>query len=147
MTSKARDLASGTFSGAVVAASADFAGAVEAADLSDGTLSIPTTYVTNGSAKAWGRFTAVGTQSILDSLNISSLTDGGTGTSSLGITSAFANASASVPSATHVLDVSWMVSPRSRLSSTSAVEFLTATLAPALQDADLNSFSAHGDLA
>lgn len=48
-------------------------------NVSDGTLSIPTTYVTNGSAKAWVTFDGTGTVAINDSFNISSLTDRGTG--------------------------------------------------------------------
>ena len=61
-------------------------------NVSDGTLSIPTTYVTNGSAKAWVNFNGTGTIAIRDSLNVSSLTDVGTGNYGQTFTSAFANA-------------------------------------------------------
>lgn len=77
--SRARDLADGTFSGAVVGASADFTGTVEAADFSDGTLTVGTEYVTNGSAKAWVNLNGEGTIAIRDSFNVSSVTDNGTG--------------------------------------------------------------------
>ena len=59
-------------------------------NVSDGTLSIPTTYVTNGSAKAWVNFKGDGTAAVRDSLNITSLTDNGTGDYSLAITNAMA---------------------------------------------------------
>jgi hypothetical protein len=61
-------------------------------NLSDGTKTIATTNVTNGSAKSWSNFFQTDTQSFRDSLNCSSLTDNGTGASTLTYTSAFANA-------------------------------------------------------
>jgi hypothetical protein len=61
-------------------------------NVSDGTLSIPTTYVTNGSAKAWVNFDGTGTIAARDSLNLSSLTDNGTGDYTVNFTSAMANA-------------------------------------------------------
>jgi hypothetical protein len=89
--SRARDLADGTFSGAVVAASADFTGTVEAADLSDGTTTVGTEYVTNGSAKAWVNFNGTGTIAAGDSFNLASLTDLGTGQYAVNFASGFAN--------------------------------------------------------
>jgi hypothetical protein len=65
-------------------------------NVSDGTLSIPTTYVTNGSAKAWVNFNGTGTIAARDSLNVSSLTDNGTGDYTLGLTTATANANYSL---------------------------------------------------
>ena len=44
-----------------------------------GTESVDTTYVINGSAKAWVNFNGTGTIAVRDSLNIASLTDVGTG--------------------------------------------------------------------
>jgi hypothetical protein len=58
-------------------------------NVSDGTLSIPTTYVTNGSAKAWVNFNGTGTIAARDSLNLSSLTDNGTGDYTVNFSSAF----------------------------------------------------------
>jgi hypothetical protein len=63
------------------------------ANVSDGTLSIPTTFVTNGSAKAWANFTGTGTATINDSFNQTSLVDNGTGDYTLNLTSNMANAS------------------------------------------------------
>jgi len=48
-------------------------------NVSDGTLSIPTTYVTNGSAKVWANLNGTGTIALRDSLNISSVVDNGSG--------------------------------------------------------------------
>ena len=57
------------------------------ANVTDGTTSVPTGYVVNGSAKAWLNSTQVGTQSVRDSLNISSLTDLGVGQTKADFTS------------------------------------------------------------
>jgi hypothetical protein len=62
------------------------------ANVSDGTLSIPTTFVTNGSAKAWVNFNGTGTIAARDSLNLSSLTDNGTGNYTINFTNAFSAA-------------------------------------------------------
>jgi len=48
-------------------------------NVSDGTLSIPTTYVTNGSAKVYCNVNQTSTQAIRASFNVSSITDGGSG--------------------------------------------------------------------
>jgi hypothetical protein len=58
-------------------------------NLSDGTLSIPTTYVTNGSAKAWVNFNGTGTIAARDSFNVASLTDNGTGDYTVNFSNAF----------------------------------------------------------
>ena len=48
-------------------------------NLNDGTTTVPTTYITNGSAKAWLNLNGTGTIAIRDSLNTSSVTDESTG--------------------------------------------------------------------
>jgi hypothetical protein len=54
--------------------------------------SLSTEYVVNGSAKAWVNFTQISTQTIRSSVNISSLTDAGTGqTFPISFTSAMAD--------------------------------------------------------
>jgi len=64
-------------------------------NISDGTTSVGTGYVVNGSAKAWVNFNGTGTAAISDSLNMSSLTDNGTGdytlTYSNSLTGVFSN--------------------------------------------------------
>jgi hypothetical protein len=65
---------------------------VTSTNTSDGTLSIPTTYVTNGSAKAWVKAIGSGTVSVDDSLNIASMIDNGAGDYTFNLTSAMATA-------------------------------------------------------
>jgi hypothetical protein len=60
-----------------------------ASNVSDGTRSIPTTFVTNGSAKAWLNLNGTGTIAVRDSLNISSVSDNGTGDYTVNFSSAF----------------------------------------------------------
>ena len=62
-----------------------------ASNISDGTTSVPSTYVVNGSAKAWANINQTSTQAILDSFNIASITDGGVGTTRPTFTSAMGN--------------------------------------------------------
>ena len=78
MTSKARDLADGVFTGTV-----------EAPSFSDGTTTVASTYLVNGSAKAWGRYSSGTT--IYDSFNVSSATNYGTGDEGITFTTAFDN--------------------------------------------------------
>ena len=48
-------------------------------NITDGTTTVGTSYVVNGSAKAWVNFSGSGTIAARDSYNLSSLTDNGTG--------------------------------------------------------------------
>ena len=61
-------------------------------NISDGTTTVGASYVTNGSAKAWSYVDQNGTQTLKDSLNVSSITDSGTGLTSIAFSSAMANA-------------------------------------------------------
>jgi hypothetical protein len=110
---------------------------VTSTNTSDGTLSIPTTYVTNGSAKAWVNFNGAGTIAARDSFNVSSLTDNGTGIYTINYSNAFASA-----------DYSFLGSGRSL--SAGAIEILglndtsasptASTTRVGFKRADLNSF-------
>ena len=60
---------------------------LEVSNLNDGTTTVGTTFITGGSAKAWVNFNGTGTAAISDSLNMSSLTDNGTGDYTLTYTS------------------------------------------------------------
>jgi len=57
---------------------------------------IPTSYVVNGSAKAWINYNGQGTIAVRDSLNHSSLTDNGTGNHDTSFSASFNNANYSV---------------------------------------------------
>ena len=62
-------------------------------NISDGTTSVGTGYVVNGSAKAWASvYYSSGTPTSNESLNLSSLSDLGTGQFGANYTNAFANA-------------------------------------------------------
>ena len=62
-----------------------------ATTLSNGSVSVPTATVVNGSAKAWVNFNDLGTATINNSLNITSVTDYGTGQYTLTFTNSFDN--------------------------------------------------------
>jgi len=61
---------------------------LEVSNLNDGTTTVATTFVTNGSAKAWAAF-GMDDNVIDNSNNVSSLTDNGTGDATLSYTSSF----------------------------------------------------------
>ena len=65
-------------------------------NISDGTTTVGTSYVVNGSAKAWVNFVGAGTISARDSFNVASLTDNGTGDYSVNYTSSMANGNGAV---------------------------------------------------
>jgi len=60
-------------------------------NITDGTDTVGTSYVLNGSAKVWVNLTQVSTQTIRDSLNVSSLTDLGTGQTRISFASSMNN--------------------------------------------------------
>ena len=62
-----------------------------ATTLSNGSVSVPTATVVNGSAKAWVNFNGTGTVAIRDSFNVSTITDNGAGDYTRTVSSAFAN--------------------------------------------------------
>ena len=62
-----------------------------ATTLSNGSVSVPTATVVNGSAKAWVNFNGAGTVAIRDSFNVASLTDNGTGDYTINYSTAMGN--------------------------------------------------------
>ena len=65
---------------------------LEVSNLNDGTTTVATTFVTNGSAKSWLSLNGTGTIATRDSLNVSSVTDTGTGSYTVNINNDMANA-------------------------------------------------------
>ena len=59
-----------------------------ATTLSNGSVSVPTATVVNGSAKAWVNFNGTGTVAIREGFNVSSITDNGTGDYTVNFTTA-----------------------------------------------------------
>ena len=62
------------------------------ANITDGTDTVETGYVVNGSAKAWVNFDGTGTVAIRDSLNVASITDNAVSDYTVTLTNAFAAA-------------------------------------------------------
>jgi hypothetical protein len=62
------------------------------ANVTDGTTSVPTGYVVNGSAKAWVNFNGTGTVAIRDSFATSSITETATANVTVTISSAMSSA-------------------------------------------------------
>ena len=79
------------------------AGTIAADTLTHSTAgSLTTDYVVNGSAKAWVNFNGTGTVSIRDSLNLSSISDMGTGDFKINISNAFGNANYNISSSASI---------------------------------------------
>ena len=120
-------------------------------NVSDGTLSIPTTYVTNGSAKAWVNFKGDGTAAVRDSLNITSLTDNGTGDYSLAITNAMAASDYAVTATTCIeggeSDVRVVSLNLNRAFNTTSFSLKTMYNTSTASDRSQVHADAHGDLA
>jgi hypothetical protein len=118
---------------------------------SDGTS--PVTLTKQSAAKAWGKF-STGFTSVLDSLNISSLDDDGTGNGGANFSSAFANANYSTAQ-----NVVWAIGTGNQVrtvagdsQATSSFEFSTGYVDGSGQwtyyDADIQpSVQINGDLA
>ena len=64
---------------------------LEVSNLNDGTTTVGTTFITNGSAKVWVNFNGGGTIATRDSFNVSSLTDDAVGRYTITIDSNMAN--------------------------------------------------------
>ena len=64
---------------------------ISVSNITDGTDTVGTSYVVNGSAKAWVNFNQQSTMSIFGSFNISSLTDAGTGLTDIALSSSMSN--------------------------------------------------------
>ena len=109
-----------------------------------GTESVDTTYVINGSAKAWGKFE--GSDATLDdSLNCSSLTDNGAGDFNPQFSS---NMSSEHFAAAADADYNILQQSNARAGgqATGTVRIATADTG-SFSDEDNTSFSCHGDLA
>ena len=120
---------------------------LEVSNITDGTDTVGTGYVVNGSAKAWVNFNGTGTIAARDSLNVASLTDVGTGNHTINLTNNFSdanyNASAVSGTGTSLRNISQANTQAS--SSFSIYTGANNTTAPS--DAEYNYLTLHGDLA
>ena len=110
--------------------------------------SVTTDYVVNGSAKAWCSFTSISSTAINDSLNVSSISDQGTGFSTTSYSSSLANASYSIPTSSGELVgiASWYLCPRSTGVATGSTLLACYSASGAL-DANFQCLEILGDLA
>ena len=105
--------------------------------------SLDTKFVVNGSAKAWAHTdVSSGTPSLADSLNITSLTDSGTGDTTHTFTNAMNNATFSVPSSCNAYHYSNVES-----YATTGYKHRTANTSASATDRDDSVSAVFGDLA
>jgi len=113
--------------------------------------SVTTDYVVNGSAKAWSNYNGTGTVALRDSLNISTLTDNGTGDYQLSFTSSMGNSNYNVTSNGTHDDGSYVVWPAldhdggARTTSAYFQNYLNSSTV--LTDTEHGAETLHGDLA
>ena len=120
---------------------------LEVSNLNDGTTTVATTYITNGSAKAWMSLTGTGTISVDDSLNIYSASDGGTGDYTQNYSSAFSSGTKSlVMSGGYWTFNAEIDAVPAASADTFQCKDVASSGAPA-RDADVINTSACGDLA
>tara|TARA_Y100000287_G_scaffold177754_1_gene169687 strand:- start:30 stop:404 length:375 start_codon:yes stop_codon:yes gene_type:complete len=121
---------------------------LEVSNLNDGTTTVATTFITNGSAKAWVNFAGAGT-SINDSQNMSSLSDDATGKFTLTMSSAMGNTNYSVSQGIQELGTqnNHFTVVRSDVTITSTVFGVATYSSSSYQDVTLGYASVHGDLA
>ena len=120
---------------------------INAANITDGTDTVATGYVVNGSAKAWLEAVTTSSHSISGSLNVSSLIDGGTGAfDAVTFTSAMLNTGYAVATSTG-LETNDDGFLKRYVQTTSATGGRVRTHNGNLNDASLNSFIVFGDLA
>ena len=124
---------------------------LEVSNLNDGTTTVATTYVTNGSAKAWTTYNQ-STNSLLDSFNISSQSDDATGRTTSSFATSFGNVNYSVAGCifdgTGANDVRVIGHDMGTDTYTaSALKVYTAQGDGALNDAERLFLNLHGDLA
>ena len=75
-----------------------------ASNISDGTTSVASTYVVNGSAKAWVNFNGNGTVAIRGSMNVGSITDNGSGDYTANFTAAMSDANYAMTACAEVVN-------------------------------------------
>ena len=119
-------------------------------NITDGTTTVGTSYVVNGSAKAWVSFNGSGTLSIGDSFSTSSVNDDGTGAYTVNWSSAFASANYSSTSMSRMgssQSAALVGIKDSTAQSASACPVFTLTPSVGTADATMCNITANGELA
>jgi len=118
-------------------------------NISDGTDTVETGYVVNGSAKAWVNFNARNTAVIRDSLNVGSMVDNGTGQHTINFSSTMSNSSYSVTNSVNGNNV--VSGAMTEITAYTASSYLVRGINPqsgyANADFETQSCATHGDLA
>jgi hypothetical protein len=118
-------------------------------NISDGTTSVGTGYVVNGAAKVYAKYNTITSTTLTNSLNVSSLTDHGSGDTSTVFISAMTNRDYIVVAGAD--DTSWgtVVSLDYVSGNTSSVSRnrTASNNSPANYDCEDNYITIHGDLA
>ena len=124
---------------------------LEVSNLNDGTTTVATTFVTNGSAKVWGSVTV---SAISDSLNVSSLTDNQAGDFTFSYTSSMASQNYTTQHQAQDVGALYLVPyiPATANVATGSLRIYYGysnnnTGGIARADHDLANFAHHGDLA
>ena len=115
---------------------------LEVSNLNDGTKTVATTNLTNGSAKAWVNFDGTGTIAIRTSFNVTSLTNQATGDYLVNLTNAFSDESGFVAMGGNCGRAG------SSTGNTSSIRvYCSAVSNDAAQDTSIVTMQANGDLA
>ena len=117
---------------------------LEVSNLNDGTTTVATTFVTNGSAKVWNNIKQTGTQAIQDSFNVSSITDTATGFTTTSFTSAMNNTGYSI---TACSEYNTMQGINTAVSAVGANGIVNLNSGGSYEDRDDTSIQIMGDLA
>ena len=121
-------------------------------NITDGTDTVGTSYVLNGSAKAWVSFSTTTTTAINDSINISSLTDNGAGDTTANLTNNMSSTSYMFIgglgwNATGAVNARTVYQTARTVSSSRSRTYYTDVSSSNATDADYNGVSIYGDLA
>ena len=117
-------------------------------NITDGTTTVGTSYVVNGSAKAWVNFNGTGTIAIRDSMNVGSITDDGVGVTTITYTNSLANDDyANGGMAREASGGGFAIVRYSNTFTTSQTKVVSANSSGTTIDCETCTVLTHGDLA
>jgi len=115
---------------------------LEVSNLNDGTTTVATTYITNGSAKAWMNYKGTSTNAISGSFGISGVVDNGTGNYTASFTNSMADTVYAPTAKAHGSKIQGMDQ-----LATGSLRLLNYSDAGNLEDTGTYFFDMNGDLA
>lgn len=113
-------------------------------NITDGTTTVGTSYVVNGSCKVWNNIKQTGTQAIQDSLNVSSIADTAVGFTTTTFTSAMSNTGYSIAACS---EYNTMQGINTAVSAVGANGIVNLNSGGSYEDRDDTSIQIMGDLA